>query len=68
MDANVMMLDLAAAKLAELSLKVFPHGIPQAREALPLTVAEADRYIAGFSTVRRTTCALRRMASLAHAA
>ncbi|MGZ5441150.1 MAG: AraC family transcriptional regulator N-terminal domain-containing protein [Thermoanaerobaculia bacterium] len=46
----VMMLDLAPAKLAELSLKVFPHGIPQVREALPLKVAEADRYMIDAAT------------------
>jgi AraC-like DNA-binding protein len=46
----VLMLDLDPAKVAELSLKVFPHGIPQVREPLPLKVAEADRYIIDAAT------------------
>jgi AraC-like DNA-binding protein len=46
----VLMLDLDPTKVAELSLKVFPHGIPQVREPLPLQVAEADRYIIDAAT------------------
>jgi AraC-like DNA-binding protein len=46
----VLMLDLDPTKVAELSLKVFPHGIPQVREPLPLKVAEADRYIIDAAT------------------
>jgi hypothetical protein len=41
----VLMLDLDPTKIAELSLKVFPHGIPQARETRALKVAKADAYI-----------------------
>src|SRR5438132_14147423 len=34
----VLMIDLDPAKLAELALKVFPHGIPQARQTRALDV------------------------------
>ncbi|MFL6247144.1 MAG: AraC family transcriptional regulator N-terminal domain-containing protein [Thermoanaerobaculia bacterium] len=46
----VLMLDLDPAKIAELSLKVFPHGVPQVRDVLPLKVAEADRHIIDAAT------------------
>ncbi len=46
----VLMLDLDPTKIAELSLKVFPHGIPQATETLPLKVAEADAYVIDAAT------------------
>jgi quercetin dioxygenase-like cupin family protein len=46
----VLMLDLDPAKTAELSLKVFPHGIPQVGDVLPLQVAEADRYVIDAAT------------------
>jgi AraC-like DNA-binding protein len=43
----VLMLDIDPAKVAELSLKVFPNGIPQVREALPLSMAQADGHLIG---------------------
>jgi AraC-like DNA-binding protein len=46
----VLMLDLDPTKIAELSLKVFPHGIPQARETRALEVAKADAYIIDAAT------------------
>ena len=46
----VLMLELDSTKVAEVSLKVFPHGVPQVREALPLNVAQADRHIIDAAT------------------
>jgi hypothetical protein len=39
----VLMLDLDPTKIAELSLKVFPHGIPQARETRALKGQSGSR-------------------------
>jgi AraC-like DNA-binding protein len=38
-------IDIDAEKIAELAAKVFPHGLPQARESRPLYVGQADPHI-----------------------
>jgi len=38
----MLQIDLDAQKLAELALKVFPHGLPQPRDARALHVGDAD--------------------------
>jgi AraC-like DNA-binding protein len=38
-------IDLDAQKLADLALKVFPHGLPQPRDARALYVGDADAHI-----------------------
>lgn len=46
----VLMIDLEPTKLAELTLKVFPHGIPQTRETRALEVARMDANIIDAAT------------------
>src|SRR6476646_1371749 len=41
----LLMIDLDAEKLGELSLKVFPHGLQQPRDARALYVGDAGAYI-----------------------
>ena len=41
----LLMIDLDAEKLAELALKVFPHGLPQPHDTRSLYVGDADVYI-----------------------
>jgi len=43
-------IDLDAQKLAELALKVFPHGLPQPRDARALYVGDADAHIIDAAT------------------
>jgi AraC-like DNA-binding protein len=46
----LLMLDLDAAKIAELAPKVFPHGVPQPRDTRSLYVGEADTHIVDAAT------------------
>jgi AraC-like DNA-binding protein len=46
----LLMIDLDAEKIAELSLKVFPHGPQQARETSALYVGEAGAHIIDAAT------------------
>jgi len=46
----LLMLDLDAEKLAELALRVFPHGLPQPRDARALYVGDADAHIIDAAT------------------
>jgi AraC-like DNA-binding protein len=41
----LLMIDLDAEKLAELALKVFPHGLPQPKDPRALYVGDADAHI-----------------------
>jgi AraC-like DNA-binding protein len=41
----MLRIDLEAQKLAELALKVFPHGLPQPRNPRALYVGDADAYL-----------------------
>ena len=46
----LLMIDLDAEKVAELALRVFPHGLPQARDSRSLYVGEANRHIIDAAT------------------
>jgi len=46
----LLMIDLDAEKIAELSLKVFPHGLPQPRDTRALCVGNADAHIIDAAT------------------
>jgi AraC-like DNA-binding protein len=46
----LLMLDLDAEKIAELAPKVFPHGVPEPRDARSLYVSEADTHIVDAAT------------------
>jgi AraC-like DNA-binding protein len=46
----LLMIDLDAEKITELALKVFPHGLPQARDTRSLYVGEADPYLIDAAT------------------
>jgi len=46
----LLMIDLDAEKVAELALKVFPHGLPQARDSRSLYVGEANTHIIDAAT------------------
>ena len=46
----LLMIDLDAEKIAELTLKVFPHGLPQARDTRALYVGEAGAHIIDAAT------------------
>ena len=46
----LLMIDLDAEKVAELALKVFPHGLPQARDSRSLYVGEANMHIIDAAT------------------
>jgi AraC-like DNA-binding protein len=46
----LLMIDLDAEKIAELALKVFPHGLPQPRDSRALHVGDADAHIIDAAT------------------
>jgi AraC-like DNA-binding protein len=46
----LLMLDLDAEKIAELALKVFPHGLPQPRDTRALYVGDAGAHIIDAAT------------------
>ena len=46
----LLMIHLDAEKIAELALKVFPHGLPQARDTRALYVGEAGAHIIDAAT------------------
>ncbi|MEA2336958.1 MAG: hypothetical protein QOE82_965 [Thermoanaerobaculia bacterium] len=46
----LLMIDLDAEKIAELALKVFPHGLPQPRDIRALYVGDADAHIIDAAT------------------
>ena len=46
----LLLIDLDAAKIAELTLKVFPHGLPQPRDSGSLYVADTDPHILDAAT------------------
>ncbi len=46
----LLMIDLDAEKIAELALKVFPHGLPQPRDTRALYVGEAGTHIIDAAT------------------
>jgi len=46
----LLMIDLDAEKVAELALKVFPHGLPQARDSRSLYVGETNTHIIDAAT------------------
>src|SRR5438046_10705391 len=46
----LLMIDLDAEKIAELALRVFPHGLPQPRDTRALYVGDADSYIIDAAT------------------
>jgi len=46
----LLMIDLDAEKIAELALKVFPHGLPQPRDTRALYVGEAGSHIIDAAT------------------
>jgi AraC-like DNA-binding protein len=46
----LLMIDLDAEKIAELAPKVFPHGVPQPRDAHSVYVGEADTNIVDAAT------------------
>jgi hypothetical protein len=46
----LLMIDLDAEKITELSLKVFPHGLPQPRDTRALYVGNADAHIIDAAT------------------
>lgn len=45
-----LMIELDPAKVAELAAKVFPHGIPQARETCALQIGDVDAHILDAAT------------------
>src|SRR6266508_3662720 len=46
----LLMIDLDAEKIAELALRVFPHGLPQARDTRTLYVGDAGAHIIDAAT------------------
>jgi AraC-like DNA-binding protein len=46
----LLMIDLDAEKIAELNLKVFPHGLPQPRDTRALYVGNADAQVIDAAT------------------
>jgi AraC-like DNA-binding protein len=46
----LLMIDLDAEKIAELTLRVFPHGLPQARDTRSLYVGDAGAHIIDAAT------------------
>jgi len=46
----LLMIDLDAEKIAELALKVYPHGLPQPRATRSLYVGDADTHIIDAAT------------------
>src|SRR6478672_7320005 len=46
----LLMIDLDAAKVAELALRVFPHGVPQTRDSRSLYVGDANPQIIDAAT------------------
>ncbi|MEA2163160.1 MAG: hypothetical protein QOK37_1287 [Thermoanaerobaculia bacterium] len=46
----LLMIDLDAEKIADLALKVFPHGLPQSRDTRALFVGDADAHILDAAT------------------
>ena len=46
----LLMIDLDGEKVAELALRVFPHGLPQARDSRSLYVGEANTHIIDAAT------------------